>query len=179
MEKVIIETLRLRLRPIDNKDAVELFKYRSDAVTNKFQGWIPKELEDAYEFIKKTSTEIDIVDSWFQFVIIERNSNELVGDIGVHFLDTDKKQVEIGITLDKNQQGKGFATEALKGTIDFLFNKLNKHRITASIDPENNKSIELFERLGFRKEAHFRESLLINGEWADDLIFAILKNEWK
>lgn len=178
-EKVIIETLRLSLRPIENKDAVALFKYRSDAITNKFQGWIPKKLEEAYEFIKKVSTEMDVIDSWFQFVIIEKNSNKIIGDIGVHFLDTDKKQVEIGITLDVEQQGKGFATEALNGIINYLFNKLNKHRIIASIDPENNKSIELFERLGFRKEAHFKESLLINGKWVDDLIYAILKNEWE
>lgn len=178
-KKIIIETLRLRLRPIDNKDAVDLFKYRSDAVTNKFQGWIPKKLEDAYEFIKKTSTEMDIVNSWFQFVLMEKKSNKLIGDIGVHFLDIDKKQAEIGITLHKNHQGKGFATEALKGIMDYLFNQLNKHRIIASIDPENNKSIELFERLGFRKEAHFRKNLLVNGKWADDLIYAILKNEWK
>jgi len=32
--------------------------------------------------------------------------------------------------------------------------------------------------LGFRKEAHFRESLLINGEWVDDLVYALLKDEW-
>jgi len=179
IEKVIIETERLHLRPIENNDAIDLFNYRSDAVTNKFQGWIPKKLEDVYEFINKTSTEFDVVDSWFQFVIAERNSKEILGDIGVHFLDIDKKQVEIGITLAKKQQGKGFASETLKGIIHYLFNKLDKHRIIASIDPENMNSIKLFERLGFIKEAHFRKSLLINGKWVDDLVYAILKNEWK
>jgi len=179
MKIVTIETECLHLRPIENKDAVDLFHYRSDAITNKFQGWIPKKIEDAYEFIKKTSSEIDVVDSWFQLVIIEKNSNELIGDIGVHFLDTDKKQVELGITIAKKHQKKGFASEALKEIIYYLFNNLNKHRITASIDSENINSIKLFERLGFRKEAHFRKSLFINGKWVDDVIYAILKTEWK
>jgi len=41
-----------------------------------------------------------------------------------------------------------------------------------------NNKIELrTERLNFRKEAHFKESLLINGEWVDDIIYAILKKE--
>ena len=177
--KIEIETERLFLRPVKKKDAIKLFNYRSDSVTNKYQGWIPKNLDDTYEFIKKTSSKIDVVDSWFQFVIIENDSYKIIGDMGIHFGDAEKKQVEIGITLNTNQQGKGFATEALKGTINFLFEKLDKHRIIGSIDPRNINSIKLLERVGFRKEAHFRESLLINGEWVDDLVYALLKKEWK
>lgn len=178
MAKITIETERLHLKPIERTDASALFDYRSDAVTNKFQGWIPKKIEDAYEYINKTTSEFDVVDSWFQLVIIDKNSNQIIGDIGVHFLDADKKQVELGITVAKIQQREGFATEALKGIITYLFDTFNKRRITASIDPDNKNSIKLFERLGFRKEAHFKESLLINEVWKDDVIFAILKNEW-
>lgn len=57
-----------------------------------------------------------------------------------------------------------------------MFNELEKHRIITSIDPENINSIELVKRIGFRKEAHFIESLYINGKWVDDVIFALLKN---
>jgi RimJ/RimL family protein N-acetyltransferase len=63
--------------------------------------------------------------------------------------------------------------------IDYIINHLNKHRIIASIDPRNNDSIRLIERLGFRKEAYFIKSLFFHGEWADDLIYAILAEEWK
>ena len=62
--------------------------------------------------------------------------------------------------------------------IDYLFKELNKHRIIGSIDPSNIKSINLLEKLGFRREAHFKGSILVNGEWMDDLIYAILKKEW-
>lgn len=79
-------------------------------------------------------------------------------------------QCELGCTLSKEHQGKGFATEAMKNTIDYLFNSLNKHRITASIDPRNIESIRLVERLSFRKEAHFKQSLLIDGKWVDDIM---------
>lgn len=46
-------------------------------------------------------------------------------------------------------------------------------------DPKKIDSIKLEERLGFRKEAHFKKSLLIKGKWVDDIIYAILKTEWK
>jgi len=55
---------------------------------------------------------------------------------------------------------------------------LNKHRIIASIDPDDKNSIRLVERIGFRKEAHFVESLLINGKWVDDLIYALIEKDW-
>lgn len=179
MTNIEIKTGRLLLRPIHVDDAEAILKYHSDAITNQYQGWIPKTIDDVYDFMRnRVSSVIDVVDTWFQFVIIKKENNELIGDVGVHFLDSDKKQAEVGCTLDKHQHGKGYATEALTGIINYLFNELDKRRIVTSIDPRNTKSIGLVERLGFRKEAHFKESLLINGEWVDDLVYAILKAEW-
>jgi len=178
INEVEIKTERLLLRPIDKKDADEIFSYRSDSITNQYQGWIPESIDDVYAFIKKVSPTINVADSWFQFVIIEAKSHEIIGDLGIHFLDSDNKQAELGCTLDKKMHGKGYASEAMKGVIDYLFNVLDKHRIIGSIDPLNLRSIALVERLGFRKEAHFKESILINGEWCDDIVYAMLKKEW-
>jgi RimJ/RimL family protein N-acetyltransferase len=172
-----ITTERLILKPVEEKYAETIFKYRSDAITNRYQGWIPKTIEDVYDFLKKISSEIDVPDTWVQFVIIEKDSMQVIGDLGIHFLDEENKQAELGFTLDKNFQGKGYATEAVKEIINYLFNTLNKHRIIGSVDPRNTNSIKLLERLSFRKEAHFKESLFINGEWADDVIYALLKRE--
>jgi len=99
--------------------------------------------------------------------------------LGIHFFDNSNKQVEIGCTLNKYFQNKGYATESMKIVIDYLFKKLNKHRIIASIDPGNKRSVQLVERIGFRKEAHFVESLLMNGKWVDDLIYALIEKDWE
>jgi RimJ/RimL family protein N-acetyltransferase len=172
----MIETIRTRLRPIHFNDSAEIFSYRSDSETNKYQGWIPKSLSEVNNFILKNPIEYNKPETWFQLVIIEKSTNHIIGDIGIHFID--KYQSEIGCTLSKDYQSKGFATETLRGVIKHLFNELDKHRVVASIDPMNTNSIKLMERLGFRKEAHFKRSILINGEWVDDLIYAILKEEW-
>lgn len=164
------------LRPIDAEDDEQIFAYRSDSEANKFQGWIPKKLDDVKEFISKNPREYNQPETWFQLVIIEKSTNKIVGDLGLHFIGI--HQCEIGCTLAKDHQGKGLATEALKGVINHIFNDLEKHRIVASIDPLNIGSIKLMERLGFRKEAHFKKSLLINGEWVDDIVYALLREEW-
>jgi RimJ/RimL family protein N-acetyltransferase len=173
------KTNRLYLRPVSIDDKESIFKYRSDSETNKYQGWIPETIEDVEVFIGKISVEINEPETWFQFVIFEKESDKLIGDIGLHFMDSENKQVEIGCTLNKDYQGKGYAIEALKIILDFLINTLEKHRIVTSIDPENSNSIRLVERLGFRKEAHFVESLFLNGKWVDDIVFALLAREWK
>ena len=176
---LLIQSEKLNLRPVRIEDTEIIFGYRSNAIINQYQGWIPETLEGVHDFIQnKVSAEIDQPDTWFQLAIIRKDTGELIGDVGLHFLEPESLQVEIGCTLNFNQHGKGFATEALAETLNFLFQKLNKHRVIASIDPRNEKSILLVERLGMRKEAHFRKSLWINNEWVDDLVYAILKEDW-
>lgn len=179
--KMEFRTERLYIRPVSIEDKESMYRYRSDSDTIKYLSLIPESVEDVAVFINKTSFELNVAGTWFQFVIIEQSSGILIGDIGIHFLGTDSenKQVEIGYTLDKDFRRKGYATEALKIIIDYLINSLNKHRIIASIDPANLDSIKLVERLGFRKEAHFVESIFFHGKWVDDLIYALLAKEWK
>jgi RimJ/RimL family protein N-acetyltransferase len=174
-----LESSRLIIRPINCDDKYEIFNYRCDTETNKYQGWIPKTINDVESFINNISKQINEPETWFQFAVIEKQHHEIIGDLGIHFIDKDNKQVEIGCTLNKKSHNQGYATESIKKVIDYLFNDLNKHRIIASIDPENKNSIRLVERIGFRKEAHFVESLYLNGKWVDDLIYALLKKDWE
>ncbi|WP_338761584.1 GNAT family N-acetyltransferase [Bernardetia sp. ABR2-2B] len=175
----ILPTMRLYLRPIDIEDAEEVFEYKSNKKANKFQGFIPKNKEEVEDFIqKKTAREINIENTWFQFVIIHERDTKIIGDVGLHFLEGGNNQVEFGITLNSEYQQQGYAKEAMKTVISYLFRDLNKHRIIASIDPRNISSIKLMKSLNMRKEAHFEKSLFFKNEWVDDLIYAILKEEY-
>jgi [ribosomal protein S5]-alanine N-acetyltransferase len=173
-----IETNRLTLRPINQTDKEKVFEYRSDKETNRYQGWIPETIQDVEFFIGKVAKQINEPETWFQFVIIEKNSEKIIGDLGVHFFGEENLQAEIGCTLNKHFQSRGYASESVESVIEYLFNDLKKHRIITSIDPENMNSIKLVERIGFRREAHFVESLFINGTWVDDVVYAITKKDW-
>ncbi|MEN4760394.1 GNAT family protein [Chryseobacterium sp. C39-AII1] len=171
-------TERLLLRDITIDDKQAIFDYRSDAEANKFQSWIPETLENVESFIERNNKEFNQPESWYQILITDKETKAVIGDIGIHFFGDENLQVELGITLNKFFYGKGYASEALKSVIDFLFNDLNKHRIMASIDPDNGDSMKLMERIGLRKEGHFKKSLFWNDKWVDDVIFAVLKEEW-
>ena len=179
MNGILIKSERLLLRPIQMDDADSIFLYRSNAEVNQYQGWIPKTISDVHDFIAhKVSPEINRPGTWVQFAIIKKDDDELIGDIGVHFLDSDDFQVELGCTVNQKYHGKGYATEALKSTINYLFDELGKHRIIASIDSRNQPSIRLIERLGFRKKGLVKEHSELNSEWVNDLVYAMLKDEW-
>lgn len=175
---MIIQTQRLTLRPIELKDSSEVYKYRSNPEISQHLSFVPESLEDIDHFITKNPKEFNLPETWFQLVILVKETNEVIGDIGIHFFGKENKQIELGYTLSNLHQNKGFASEAIGKVIDFLFTDLNKHRIVLSIDPENNASIKLAVRLGFRKEGHFIKSLFFKNQWVDDVVYALLKEDW-
>jgi RimJ/RimL family protein N-acetyltransferase len=173
-----IRTDRLIIRLAKSEDAEAIYSYRSDLIENKYQGWFPDSVKEVSDYINNMPETIDVADICFQVAIIGIDEKRLIGDMGIVFTNYDNSQAEIGCTLHKDYQGKGYATEALKAMVNYLFVTLNKHRVVASIDPRNITSIQLIERLGFRKEAHFKESYYLRGEWVDDIIYAMLQTEW-
>ena len=201
MSSPVIDSERLLLNPLEADDASHMFVYRSLPEICQYQNWLPQNEEEVAKFIKRNQlTPFDKPGSWYQLAIrLKRSylaarkptlqtspltigqpteSCELIGDLGLHFLEDAQDQVELGITLSPKNQGKGYAKEAMTALLDFLFIEGDKHRVIGSVDPRNKASIGLLESIGFRKEAHFKQSLWFKGEWVDDLIYALLRDEW-
>ena len=175
-----IITERLTLVRLGAGDAMPLFSYRSDPLVSRYQGFAPATLDDVVRFVEEQSHALfDTPGTWFQFAVRLRESDRMVGDVGMRFPEDDPRQVEIGFTIAPSAQRSGYGTEAVRGALDCLFGRLGKHRVFASVDPRNTASMSLLRRVGMRQEAHFRESLWMRGEWVDDVVFGILHSEWK
>lgn len=82
-----------------------------------------------------------------------------------------------GYHLDKEYTGKGYMTEALKGSMAFVFDEYKMHRIEAFILPENEKSINLVKRVGFHYEGQRISYMHINGRYRDHESFYILEDD--
>jgi RimJ/RimL family protein N-acetyltransferase len=172
-------TPRLRLDVLRESDAETLFQYRADPSVALYQGWHPTSHDEALDFIRaQQQIALDVPDSWLQWAIRLAGDGTLIGDLGLHLPADEEGSYEFGITLAPAYQGKGYAREAVRALLDFLFRTLGAHRVHASIDPRNIASAALLRSLGMRQEAHFRESLKLRGEWVDDVIFALLAREW-
>jgi ribosomal-protein-alanine N-acetyltransferase len=69
-------------------------------------------------------------------------------------------------------------SEALKASLDVAFNQFNFHSIEADVNPINNESIKLITKMGFFKEAHFRENYFFRNVFLDSAIYSLLKKDY-
>jgi RimJ/RimL family protein N-acetyltransferase len=67
----------------------------------------------------------------------------------------------------------------VKSALDLGFDHFNFHRVFARCGADNQRSARLMKSIGMRLEAHYREHALFNGEWDEELHFAVLDREWK
>lgn len=77
----------------------------------------------------------------------------------------------IGYSIDKDEQGKGYAKEAVNLILEYAFNTLNLHRIQASTLVNNIKSKNVLKACGFKEIGISKKYLFINGDWKDHYIF--------
>ena len=115
----------------------------------------------------------------FQWGIHSTELDQIVGTCTLQHVDTTHKRAEVGIALGSKSWGHGFGSEALGILFDFAFNALDLHRLEADVDPNNARSVAMFERLGFQREGYLRERWHLLGEIQDSVWFGLLKREWR
>jgi RimJ/RimL family protein N-acetyltransferase len=172
---------RVALRRFHTDDLAKFVAYRSCEQVARFQSWdAPYPPEEGKRFIQEISKQHpDTPGEWFQFALVLRSTGQLIGDCAAMPHADDPRQCDIGFTVSTEHQGHGYATEAVRLLLNYLFTERGKHRITAYCDPRNAASVALLERLGMRREGHLRESTWAKGEWTDDLVYALLPDEWQ
>lgn len=85
----------------------------------------------------------------------------------------------LGYHVDARYEGRGYMYEGLSLAIEYVFNELNMHRIMANHAPQNQRSAQLLNRLGFRSEGYARKYLMVNGEWQDHVLNSLTNHDWK
>lgn len=108
----------------------------------------------------------------------ERATGRFVGDAVLFWRSTEHRGGEVGYALHPAFTGKGYATEAARAVLDLGFGAYRMHRIVARLDARNTASARVLERLGMRREAHFVRNEWFKGEWSDELVYAMLAEEW-
>ena len=83
----------------------------------------------------------------------------------------------LGYWIDRGVAGRGMASLAVALVCDHAFGTVGLHRLQADIRPENVRSQQLVERLGFRREGLLRRYIDIDGDWRDHLSYALLAED--
>lgn len=172
-------TPRLRLTRMRRDHAHAFGAYRADPEVARYQSWESFTLDDARRFIDGMQDQHpDTAGQWFQFAVEHRGTGELVGDCAMGVDPDDDRLAEIGFTIAAAHWRRGFGAEAVGELLSYAFEERDKHRVSATTDALNAGSVALLERLGLRREAHFREHIWFKGGWGDEYLYALLRQEW-
>lgn len=176
MDPLPIATNRLTLRRFLEEDLPEFHNYRADPEVARYQDWTNQEQDAAAFFLKQQRAQFATPGEWFQIALALKDSNLLVGDIGVCLEGADSRWAEIGFSLARRHQGRGLATEAVERVMKLIFEATAVEKVSAVTDTRNGPSTRLLGRLGMHVEK--TERVLFKGETCEEWTFVMFRTEW-
>ncbi|MQA23631.1 GNAT family N-acetyltransferase [Rugamonas rivuli] len=131
------------------------------------------------EAMRKEFAQNSFVTDDSELFVIEDSLHHIVGVI-THFKSRTPTTREIGYRLfDAKLAGRGYVTEACRLLVDHLFKAYQYHRLELLSAPENEASVRIAQKCGFRTEGTLRQSFFINGRYQDVQVFSLLRPEWE
>lgn len=113
------------------------------------------------------------------YAIAEKQSNRMIGSIGLTSYNSYQSRVELSYDLDSTHWRRGITTKAIAKILDYAFNTLKVNRVEASVSIYNQPSKNLLLKSGFTLEGILRQHRYHRGRYVDVYFFSMLKNEFK
>ena len=176
-----LETDRLLLRTFERGDVEGLSAYHA---LPSMQRYVFSRTRDKGEVagalnVMRGHVSLQRPGDTLTLAMIRKGDKQLIGHVSLHWSDATAGQGEVRFLINPSFAGQGFSAEALSAVFDLAFDHFRIHRVFARCDGRNHHSIKLMQQLGMRLEAHYREHALFQGEWDEELHFAILDREWQ
>ncbi len=175
-----LETKRFilsRYNEIFLKDIEDLF---SDKEVMKYSG---TEIIDAKKQAKMYLEKVEMMyknKEGIRWGIVDKTTNEFLGDIGLYNIDLYSNNTEIGYTVVKHQWREKIASECIERLLKFAFKELYMNKIIAMIDRDNFPSIALVKKIGFCEDGVLREHYYNYqmGEYGNISVYSMLRKEY-
>ena len=174
----VLETHRIRLRPYRADDVEAMFALYSDPRVMRywsFPAWV--ELAQARTYLNRALAGMDSGEI-FPWAVADLESDRLIGALTLFSLHAEQLRAEVGYSLSPDFQGRGLAAEALRCGLSHAFDALGLVRVEADIDPRNEPSWRLLEKIGFAREGLLRKRWRVNGEICDTAFYGLLADEF-
>ena len=180
-KELTIKTERLILRPFERSDFDAVLSYYSLPDVQRYLDWKARdkfEAKAAFEAMRK-QTRLTRPGEIITFAVVRKADGAVMGHISLRWTDAHAAQGEVRFALGPEFRRQGYGSETVRAVLTLGFEEHKLHRIFAITSGKNEPSARLLKHLGMRLEAHYREHALFQGEWDEELHFAILDREWQ
>jgi RimJ/RimL family protein N-acetyltransferase len=176
-----IECERLMLRTFERTDIDQLSTFYGLPEAQRYYDLKARDREDVKAALEMMRLQTRLTRPGDTLTLaVERKSDErLVGHVSLTWTDATASQAELRFFFDPAVRRQNYGAECVRKLIDIGFDEFGFHRIFARCGAKSQGSARLLKDLGMRLEAHYREHALFQGEWDEELHFAILDREWK
>lgn len=178
--RLVLETKRLRLRPLTFADAGDLLEYHGDAEVVKYTPWVVRSLHDVeaatlqYQRLPTAFlTEGDSIVLGWEL----KSTGKVIGQSNASLQSLVNQTVDLGWVINRSFWRQGYAFEATHEFMGHLAKQSVVRRLVANIDMRNPESAGLAEKLGMRLEGKFKQAAYTKGEWCDMWLYALLSED--
>jgi aminoglycoside 6'-N-acetyltransferase len=158
---------------MSQKNRTHLARYEADNVVMSIESE-----RDAEVVVRELAAEWMARNCFFMGAF-DRETDEFLAQVYVGPVNWDLPEFEIGFFVDKDHEGQGYVTEAVKAAMGFIFEHLEAHRVRMECDDTNKRSWRVAERSGMVREGHIRENKKnTGGKPSGTYYFGLLKREF-
>jgi len=169
---------RVRLRGLRDDDLADLARWEMDpGRMATLSGWVvPPSEAAARERLAKWSAN-DKDDVSFSIETLD-DPPVLVGNVGLWGARPKDRCATLGIALGREHIGRGYGTDATRVIVAYGFREMGLHRIQLVVAPYNPAGIRAYQKAGFVEEGRYRQAVLHDGRWYDEVLMSILDHEF-
>ena len=176
-----LATERLLLRPFTDADLDDVAAYHALPEVVRFLYGEVRSRDEVRELLVPRRLRYRLAEEGDVAVlaVVLAETGRVIGEVTLTWASVLHRQGEFGFVFHPDYHGRGDASEAAARMLDLAFDELGLHRVSGRTDADNGASAALMRRLGMRQEAHFVQNEIFKGEWGDEVVFAILADEWR
>lgn len=169
----------IRLRALESRDSVEHYYNRFDTKARLFVNCeveLPPTNEECNRFAEKYK-EFASTTGRLMFTI-EMLDGQNVGGVNLNSIDERNGTFSIGMQIDRDFRGKGYGTDAMRILLRYAFLERRLHKLNAGVLDGNIASITMMKKLGCVQEGVRRQVIYSNGQYIDEILFGLTKEEF-
>lgn len=170
---------RLTLRAVAETDLPDLLEINGDPEVTRFlpyDAW--QSLDDGVAWLRRMEA-LAGTGSGQQLVVVRNADARVIGTLLLFKFEERSARLELGYVLGKRYWGQGLMREALEAICAHAFSALAIRRIEAEVNPANEASNRLLQRLGFIREGTLRQRWVAKGAAYDTHVYGCLAEDWK